>query len=130
MEFKTEWISKQLDPDAIKWAEHMGKQYNTVITTSQIRKFFGALRGLELKADQNQVQLLLLKPKLAYAIARIKKNLNPRFDEDKIKSLDKFFKDFSQALDTVKSTDRNTLNNFISLFEAFVAYHKYHGGKD
>ena len=127
MEFRKEWISNQLDASAIQWAEEKGRDYASILTTSQIRKFFGALRGLELKADENQQQLLLLKPKLAYAIARIKKKPENKNNQPK---LDKFFEEFGKALDSVQVANKQTLNNFIGLFEAFVAYHKFHGGRD
>jgi CRISPR-associated protein Csm2 len=137
MEFQKEWISNQLDASAIQWAEKKGRDYASILTTSQIRKFFGALRGLELKADENQQQLLLLKPKLAYAIARIVNSAKDIRDkkgeliikkDEVIKRLKDFYEDIGKALENIN--DKQSFNNFIGLFEAFVAYHKFHGGKE
>ena len=61
-------------------------------------------------------EFVMLKPKLAYAVGRAKKN-------SKIKD---FYDVMSDAIDKVtqSSDKKKAFKNFISVFEAIVAYHK------
>lgn len=107
-----------------------GEKFAGSIKTNQIRNVFAAInkiRALQRKKRDDvdfaeiQRELILLKPKLAYAAGR-NSNVRP-------------FKDFlTKAIDGVigASTDRKTtaLNNFYSLIESVVAYHKFYGGKE
>lgn len=90
------------------------------LTTSQLRKFFGAVKRLQ-TTGYNESSFLMLKPQLAYAVGRAKNGNN----NNKIKDL---YEVLSVAIDTV--VDNETKNpdiyfkNFIAIFEAIVAYHK------
>ena len=117
----TSWIKDGITKEAIEWAKKFGEELNEgkseeKLTTSQIRKFFGALRNLQLKG-YNQRELLRLKVMLAYATGKAKKN-------NRIKD---FYKEIATAIDAV--TDEKTFNNLVDIVEATVAYHKAAGGE-
>lgn len=129
----------------VQCADDFGKNLAAAkLTTSQIRALFGEVRQIEsqwkmgLQQSQNNEQsavgeeqvrqakrrLILLKPKMAYR-AR-KKEQNGRGPlTDLVKVLDK-------AIDIVQESDdpNKSFFNFVSYFEAILAYHKGHGGKD
>lgn len=125
MEFKKEWITVEINSETVNWASEFGSQLaknkldrngselrDSKLTTSQLRKFFG-----EVKRQQaigfNATDFILLKPKLAYAVGRTKKNDSCLHD---------FYKVMAIAIDTVQNEKQ--FKNFIKLFEAIVAYHK------
>lgn len=81
------------------------------LNSAQLRKFFGEVKRQQMQG-YDETQFILLKPKLAYAVARADKN-------SKIKD---FYTVMAAAIDLV--TDSKTFNNFIQVFEAIVAYHK------
>jgi len=114
----------KIKPDVlIKIAEDKGKDFKK-IKTNQIRNFFSAvvsiknqvqLAGKEFKFSQVETELLLLKPKLAYAAGR-QSDVKP-------------FKEFMEkAIDSVVNSENNekALLNFLSLIESIVAYHKFY----
>lgn len=81
------------------------------LTTNQLRKFFGEVKRQQMQGF-DKTDFIMLKPKLAYAVGRSDRG-------SKIKDL--YFV-LSDAIDKV--TDENGFQNFISIFEAIVAYHK------
>lgn len=121
----SDWITKGIDKDTIKFADDFGGQIaNGGLTTSQIRIVFGEMRRIQMNGYKNQkTDFLLLKAKLAYAVKRHNKQ-----------GLTDFFKLFEKAYDAVdKDNDDNGekhFKNMMDLTEAVLAYHKYHGGKE
>ena len=104
----------------VKFAEDFGrylaqKEGGEPLTTSQLRKFFGEVKHQQMKG-YIESEFVMLKPKLAYAVGRAKKN-------SKIKD---FYDVMSDAIDKVtqSSDKKKAFKNFISVFEAIVAYHK------
>jgi CRISPR-associated protein Csm2 len=94
------------------------------LTTSQIRNVFGVVRQIEMHgyADPTQQrQLLLLKPKLAYAKGRESKR-------EKREALEYLEAVLSPAIDLVQSEEH--FRNFFDFFEAILAYHRAAGGKE
>lgn len=147
------WILKGMDNDAIIWAESFGKYLTQDVvqddalkpkkqtlkdgkeivvkgeplTTSQLRRFFGNLKKIE--ADHAfedtipQTAIIMLIPQLAYAVGRAKNREN-----DKIRD---FYQEAKKGIETtLTSNNRYIFKNFVKLFEAIVAYHKFNGGKD
>ena len=117
-------ITEKVTNDTIVFAEEFGKHLGTddkdkegrrvireKLTTSQLRKFFGEVKRQQMNG-YNETDFVLLKPKLAYAVARAKKGA-------KIKD---FYTVMSQAIDLVHND--HEFKNFIKIFEAIVAYHK------
>ncbi|MBN9350047.1 MAG: type III-A CRISPR-associated protein Csm2 [Chitinophagaceae bacterium] len=92
--------------------------YRKTLSTSQLRKFFGDLKSLEANTSSENfsvARVKMMKPKLAYAVGR-EKSFEP-----KIKDL---YIEFSKAIDAV--SEYRHFKNFIQLFEAVVAYHKFY----
>lgn len=116
-------LDKIKPDDLIKIAEDKGKDFKR-IKTNQIRNFFSAvvsiknqvqMAGKDFKYAQVETELILLKPKLAYAAGR-QPDVKP-------------FKEFMEfAIDSVVKSDNQekALLNFLSLIESVVAYHKFY----
>ena len=84
------------------------------LKTSQIRKVYSAVKKIQMSEKSRQNDLIMLKPKLAYAAAR-----NPAVTD---------LKDaLTQAIDKV-GDDEKKFKNFVDFFEATLAYHKAAGG--
>jgi CRISPR-associated protein Csm2 len=87
------------------------------LTTSQIRNVYGLVKQMEMRGF-NPNELVLLKPKLAYAAARANPPHGARLLRDVL----------SQAVDEV-GTDEPSFGRFVDFFEAILAYHKAAGGR-
>ncbi len=85
------------------------KNNATQISTSQVRNLYAKTRALS-----NETELQLLRPQIAYKIARSTK----KTDE---------IKQFFLLLDDLIAKGIK-LPAFLKVFEAIVAYHKYYGG--
>ena len=114
--------------DFIKdFGEHLVKKednYETV-STSQVRKFFGEVKRQQMNG-YNLSSFVLLKPQLAYAVGRVKKENEKKYKNYK---MDDFYNVLSKAIDIVIEEEKNgnqkAFKNFIDIFESIVAYHKY-----
>lgn len=89
------------------------------LTTSQLRKFFGEVKRQQL-IGYEPTSFVMLKPKLAYAVGRAKQNGRGFF------KIEDFYYVLADAIDKVETaTDKKrAFKNFITAFEAIVAYHK------
>lgn len=120
---------KDLKPEDIdsigeSYGERFADKYNG-IKTNQVRNIYSSIIAMRVKMrlKENKTvpfaelkkDLVLLKPKLAYAAGR-QKVVRPLYDL------------VSQAITITK--EEKGLSNFIALMEAIVAYHKFYGGKD
>lgn len=108
----------------VEYAENLAKRIAVDISTSQIRQAYGAVKKLEMQTELDQQgyrNLLLLKPKLAYAKGRAetRKKESFRMLEDTL----------SMAIDAVDVKQPQTFRRFCHFFEAILAYHKANGGK-
>lgn len=101
--------------------------YESSIKTNQIRNFFAAILAIKNKVEtmekfdfsKIETDILLLKPKIAYAAGR-KKEVLP-------------FKDLvDDLIDAIKNSKNKekAVNNFFVIIESIIAYHKFYGGKD
>lgn len=145
------WIKEGMDEDAITFTEKLGFHLcdkkteedraagYAAMTTSQIRNIFGEAKRIQAKASQPDANaseldpsdklnkkiisdLLLLRPKMAYAEARVVM----KSKESRIKD---FRKVMNEANKAVGDSEEN-LQRFIDFFEAILAYHKFYGGRD
>lgn len=123
-----EEIQNKVTDVTVQFAERFG-EYLAVddfdsepLTTSQLRKFFGEVKRQQMMKEFNETEFTMLKPKLAYAVGRAK--LNGR--RNKAQKIEDFYTVITDAIDKVlKSPDRSkAFKNFITAFEAIVAYHK------
>lgn len=120
-------ICGKVTKQTVEFAESFGKylaegnSYAEALTTSQLRKFFGEVKRQQMNGyDETDFQML--KPKLAYAVGRAEKSSK----KDKRCKIRDFYEVMVDAIDKVeKSQDKDkAFKNFISIFEAIVAYHK------
>lgn len=123
-----QWVHKPVTQEVINWCEKFGEYLaeevkdnngNVVVkamTTTQLRKFFGEVKRIEMNGF-NLSEFIMLNPLLAYAAGR---------EKEKAKLKD-FQKQMSIAIREVK--DEKDFENFVNIFEAIVAYHKCYGGK-
>jgi len=104
----------------VKHSETFGKELRDQrLETNQIRKFLDAINRLKSKLvgsefSEIEADIVLLKPKLAYAAAR----------QNVVKPLNKVM---SAAIDKVES--KADFERLVNLVESIIAYHKEAGGK-
>jgi CRISPR-associated protein Csm2 len=131
MTFNKTWITDGIKSDAIDYAESLGKQLvEKRFSTSQIRNFYGELKRIQLKTIQDQSQksaFHLLRPKLAYAAKRAEKGQGGGDGAQYFK--EEIFKAHEQVRIDEQGAEKR-FENFCSLCEAILAYHKANGGKD
>ncbi len=100
-----------------KWGHYLAEGNDKVkVKTSQLRKFFGAVKKIQADFENQKHEIILLLPKLAYAVGRNKEN-------SKIKD----FYDLLEPLIKDINEDKKKFKNFVNIFEAIVAYHKEKG---
>lgn len=105
-------------------AEKLGESLkNQGLKTSQIRKVYGTVKKIQVSEEFRQNDLIMLKPKLAYAAAR-----NRAVTDLK----DALTQAIDKVIDTVgddkKKEKEKKFKNFVDFFEATLAYHKAAGG--
>ena len=123
----TQEIQEKVTAVTVQFAERFGKylaqkeEQAEPLTTSQLRKFFGEVKRQQM-IGYNDTEFVMLKPKLAYAVGRAKQN-GRRNNHQKIED---FYMVMADAIDKVEnSPDKSkAFKNFITAFEAIVAYHK------
>lgn len=129
---KNDLISKQeihekVTAVTVQFAERFGKylaekeDLAEPLTTSQLRKFFGEVKRQQM-IGYDDTEFVMLKPKLAYAVGRAKQNGR----KGKHQKIEDFYMVMADAIDKVgTSSDKSkAFKNFITAFEAIVAYHK------
>lgn len=127
-----EWIHNPITPDVIKWCESFGKYLapqdrndRNALTTSQLRRFFGEVKRIQKQKEYDMASIAMLNPLLAYAVGRDKKN---GWSQTRIAE---FQEEIGKAVSAIRpERKKEDYDNFINIFEAIVAYHKYYGGKD
>ena len=105
---------------AKKFGEYLGTNQ---LTTSQIRNIYSEVMRITIAnrgIDSAYQEFLLLKPKVAYAVNRIKEPAKGAANE-----FQRFFDAIYDAVNSVPLEERSiALNRFKNLFEAVLAYHK------
>ena len=122
-----EEIQEKITDFTVKFAERFGKylaeKEDTAepLTTSQLRKFFGEVKRQQMMG-YNDTEFVMLKPKLAYAVGRVKQNGR----KGRTYKIEDFYLVMADAIDKVQSSPDKlrAFKNFITAFEAIVAYHK------
>jgi CRISPR-associated protein Csm2 len=112
-------------------SEMVGSNEGNSVSTSQIRNIFGTSKKIEMSLNAKNTQekyrqLILLKPKMAYANARFNKTFGG--GRLKIPGFKVLVDSLSYAIDKVDA-DYDRMKNFFNFFEAILAYHKAEGGK-
>lgn len=116
----------------IRWADTLGKSLaDSRLTTNQIRNFFGEVRQIQLSWDQEPEaayrRAVLLIPKLGYHAKRARGRAQ-RGLEDLEQVLSPALEMVAEATEAAQR--RTYFMNFVDFFEAILAYHKKHGGRD
>lgn len=113
VKFSDKWITHGIDKDAIDYCSKLAFKIRRV-SSSQLRNFFGELRRIQMKGyESNRNSFYMLKPKLAYAVARARDTNN---------GLKNFKEEISKMMDKV--SNEKQFENFVTMIEAIVAYHK------
>lgn len=122
--FNPLWITQGIDKECVNFADKLGEQLTSgKLSTSQIRNIFGELKRIELRGfGAEKSAFYLLKPKMAYAAGRANNAGVSRFKE--------VFDEAFNAVDTDGLEADKHFKNFVDFFEAILAYHKAHGGKN
>jgi CRISPR-associated protein Csm2 len=133
-----DWVQNGIQSATVTWAETFARDLasrrvvpaqgrdreKTIkpMSTTQLRKFFGEIKRIQaigFNTSDAKDDVLMLKPKLAYAVGRDK-------GETKIKD---FYDKMSIALDAIDLQNEKHFKNFVKIFESIVAYHKAAGGE-
>ena len=102
-------------------AEELGESLKKHgLKTSQIRKVYGAVKKIQVSEVFRQNDLIMLKPKLAYAAARNKAVTDLK--DALTQAIDKVIDEVGEEKKKFK------FKNFVDFFEATLAYHKAAGG--
>ncbi len=123
------------------YCEDRGKQFAKSVTSSQLRNVFSKIVSLRTfynnpnTKDQNTFvekmkrEITLLKPRLAYAAGR-KSSLKP-FQNEMVNLINETIKsiDIEISEKQMNNLKLETLDNFFTIIEGFVAYHKFYGGE-
>jgi CRISPR-associated protein Csm2 len=122
-DFNSEWIKKGITKDCIKYTDDLGKFLkDNDLTTSQIRNVFGELKRIQMKGFTTETTaFLLLKPKMAYAVARDGKR--------GLKQLTDVFNKAYDLVDVSGTEGVKHFKNLMDLMESILAYHKAYGGR-
>lgn len=117
-DFEPEWIKDGFNKNAVVYTAGFGKFLSeNSLTTSQIRNTYGELKRIQMKGFKNEIAAFyLLKPKMAYAVAR-----NGKAGQKKLGEV------FNIAFDCVENEKQ--YNNLMDFMEAILAYHKAEGGR-
>lgn len=104
-------------------AEKLGTRLkNSGLKTAQIRKVYGAVKKIQMRDEFQRNDLVMLKPKLAYAAARHSEVMDLK------DALTQAIDQVTKAKDPVDTQKK--FKNFVDFFEATLAYHKAAGGQD
>ena len=108
---------------AKEFGEYLAKEEDNEapLTTSQLRKFFGDVKRQQMMG-YDSTSFVMLKPKLAYAVGRARQKGKKGYYQ----KIEDFYKVLSNAIDMVEAcaNKEKAFKNFITAFEAIVAYHK------
>jgi len=132
---KPDWVQNGFSPETNEWVKSFGEDLTKspkkgdvgrkALTTGQLRKFFGKVKQIEADFINKKSEIATLEYLLDYSVGR---------DKKKSKIVD-----FSeQLIIAIKFLNKNIDNkdiqfyykNFVKIFEAIVAYHKFYGGQE
>jgi CRISPR type III-A-associated protein Csm2 len=106
---------KEQIPDLKKQGRFITKK--EAMSSSQIRRFYGAIKRIQADFEHLKGEIILLEPKLAYAVGRDKNS----------SKINEFYKALSPLIREINE-DETKFKNFVNITEAIVAYHKANGG--
>lgn len=121
MEYKDKGLKALPADRLVEMARKMGAHLKDEgLKTTQIRKFLDGIRKIDTLFERgknfNKEQVILLKPKLAYAAGR----------QSSVRPL-------MEVLDPAITAGQESYESFkklLAFIEGIIAYHKFYGGKD
>lgn len=127
--FDVTWVREQFSFESSQHAFDFAKYLaENDLTRTQVRNFFGELRRIEARGVEDNVEAIAhLKHKLAYICSRLKQdklhtNVADTFFNVLVKGFD------AMSLNLAALPDR--FERFTAYFEAVLAYHRFHGGRE
>ena len=127
------WITEEnaIDESVVKWLESFGKFLAVsgrddpkALSASQIRKFFGEVKKIQADFERKKGEVVLLVPKLAYAVGRDYNSYDKRANS----KIEEFYEQIKIGINAV-GNDKSKFFNLVKIVEAIVAYHRFYGGK-
>ncbi len=122
-------LERDIDVDDLglleDWGRYLAPDPNDnkiPMTSTQIRKFFGEMKRIQAGFSNLNSEIILLDPKIAYAVGRAKKE-----GKHKQYKIEEFYKLVSPLLKKIKQNEIR-YKRFVKIIEAIVAYHKAYGG--
>ncbi len=123
--------------ELIKISEARAQVYAKSIKTNQVRNFFSHIQTIKNdftkkkhsdvgSLDELDKSLILIKPKLAYAVGRA--GNKEKIDYKDFQAL--INESIDKTIKTNQEKKQEAYVNFFAFIEAIIAYHKYYGGKD
>lgn len=107
-----------------KWGYYLAENSPELgqLSSSQLRKFFGAVKKIQADFDNQKSEIVLLEPKLAYAVGR-------DFDKQKQKQKTKIKEFYEMLRDLIQKVgsdndSKKRFKRFVDVFESIVAFHK------
>lgn len=100
-----------------EWGHYLAQESDGLksLSSSQLRKFFGAVKKIQADFANQKGDIILLDPKLAYAVGR---------DTGKVKTKIKIFYELMCDLIRNVNEEKKRFKNFVDVFESIVAYHR------
>lgn len=121
--FERRWVTEGIDAAGVTYCDKLGHYLcDNNMSKTQMRNIFNEIKRIELKGYANeQVNFQLLRPKVAYAVARAIQQ------ERAQESIKEFLTMFESAHSAV--CDEKTFKNLVNLCEAITAYFTVYGRK-
>ena len=117
--------------ETIRWADELGqKLVSGGLTTSQLRSLFGEVRQIQQawprQAETAYRRAVLLIPKIGYQTARATPRTRVGLEE-----LQRVMVPALELVAKAPGEERKAyFGHFVDLFEALIAYHRKHGGRE
>lgn len=134
-ELDPNWVHSPITPEIVGWCKSFGqflspegvdREGKKPLTTSQLRRFFGEVKRIKMQSTLSASDIAMLVPQLAYAVGRDKNN----YGQNKTR-IKEFYEEMSRAVEGIRPENlKSDYDNFVQIFEAVVAYHKYYGGRE
>ena len=113
------------DIEAVKkWGYYLAENGPELgqLSSSQLRKFFGAVKKIQADFENQKGEIVLLEPKLAYAVGRDFDKQKQK-QKTKIKEFYELLRDLIQEIGS-DTTSKKRFKYFVDVFESIVAFHK------
>lgn len=131
--FDEAWICAQMDQDATDHAFRFGKLLKEGnLSRTQVRNFFGELRRIEARGvTANADAIFHLQHKLAYTKSRLTDEKGKQaVNADVAQAFHDVLVRGLKAIGNDPTTLQIRFERFTAYFEAVLAYHRFHGGRE